>query len=74
MNKLLIAFILSAPMLLLSGCAVDTVTYSTVGYGAVGYDPLYNNDYVYSVGYYSNGPYWTGYGIGDYGYWGTYGF
>ncbi|TAL65012.1 MAG: hypothetical protein EPN84_02330 [Legionella sp.] len=68
MKKLMIAFVLSAPMLLLTGCAVDTVTYSTVGY-----DPVYTNDYIYSVGYQPYwGGYYSGYGVGGYGYWGSY--
>ena len=69
MNKLLLAVMISAPMLLLNSCAVQTVSY----------DPGYSNDYVYSVGYYNNRPYWGnnyyyyGYGIGNYGYWGGLG-
>lgn len=74
MNKLIIALIVSVPMLLLTGCTTSTVTY----YDTVAYDPGYSNDYVYSVGYYNNRPYWgnnyyyTGYGLGNYGYWGGY--
>lgn len=74
MNKLIIAFILSAPILLLTSCTVDTVSYNTVAY-----DPGYSNDYVYSVGYYNNRPYWgnnyySGYGLGNYGYWGGFNY
>lgn len=69
MKKLVLAVLVSAPVLLLSGCAVETVAY----------DPGYSNDYVYSVGYYNNRPYWGnnyyhyGYGVGTYGYWGGLG-
>ncbi|KTD79408.1 hypothetical protein [Legionella waltersii] len=56
--------------LFLSGCGVDVVGFDTV------YDSGYSNDYVYSVGYYGNRPYWgnnyyysTSY-VGPYGYWG----
>ena len=76
MNKLLVAVTVSAPLLMLAGCTVDTV-----GVDTVVYDPGYSNDYVYSVGYYNNRPYWGnnyypayyGYGgdnWGDNGYWG----
>jgi len=71
MKKLIISLVLSAPLVLLGGCAVDTVTVNTVAY-----DPGYNNDYIYSVGYYNNRPYWgnnhyyTGYNWGTGGYWG----
>lgn len=73
MNKFIIAVMLSVPILFLSGCSVSTVEYQTVAY-----DPGYSNDYVYSVGYYNNRPYWGNnyyyynYGLGDYGYWGSY--
>lgn len=76
--------ILSASALLfaLTGCttvdtvAVDNVVY-TPGYATV-YDPGYSNDYVYSVGYYNNRPYWgnnyyfynRGVSWGNRGYWG----
>lgn len=68
MNKLLTALVVSAPLLLLSGCTVETVAVDTVAY-----DPGYSNDYVYSVGYYSNRPYW---GNNYYysSYWGPYGY
>lgn len=81
MNKLIVAVVVGTPLLLLAGCAtVDTVAVNTVAYDpgyAVVYDPGYSNDYVYSVGYYNNRPYWgnnyyyynTGY-YGDNGYWG----
>lgn len=66
------AIIVSAPLLTLTGCTVDTA-----GVNTVVYDPGYSNDYVYSVGYYNNRPYWGnnyytgyGYGLGDNGYWG----
>ncbi len=75
MNKLLVAITVSAPLLMLTGCAVDTV-----GVNTVVYDPGYSNDYVYSVGYYNTRPYWgnnyyyigyPGYYWGDSGYWGA---
>jgi hypothetical protein len=56
MNKLLIVLVISVPMLMLSGCTVDTV--DTVRVNSVYYDPGYSNDVVYSVGYYNNRPYW----------------
>ncbi len=71
MNKLILSLVISAPLLLLSGCAVETVSVDTVAY-----DPGYSNDYVYSVGYYNNRPYWgnnyyySSYWDDDYGYWG----
>ena len=73
MNKLIVAITVSAPMLLLAGCAVNTV-----GVDTVVYDPGYSNNYVYSVGYYNNRPYWGNnyyspgysYGWGNNGYWG----
>lgn len=70
MNKLLLSLVISAP-LLLSGCVTETVAVDTVVY-----DPGYSNDYVYSVGYYNNRPYWgnnyyySSYWEDDYGYWG----
>ncbi len=73
MNKLMRVLIVSSPMYLLSGCGVDVVTYDTVAY-----DPGYNNNYVYSVGYYNTQPYWgnnyyySGYGLRTPGYWGSY--
>ncbi|MFC3909110.1 hypothetical protein ACFORL_08485 [Legionella dresdenensis] len=52
----------------MSGCTtVSTTTYY----------PGYNNDYVYSVGYYGYRPYYTGYGWGNnywYGHRGFYGY
>lgn len=83
MNKLVVAAVVGAPLFLLASCGtvVDTVGVSTVTYDpgyAVVYDPGYSNDYVYSVGYYNNRPYWgnnyyyynTGYPWGNNGYWG----
>ena len=74
MNQLIIASIISASMFLLSGCGVDAVSYNTVD--TVVYDPGYSSDYVYSVGYFNNRPYWGnnyhyfGYGSRRYGSWG----
>ncbi len=71
MKKLIMALTLSAPLLLLAGCTANTVAVDTVVY-----DPGYSSDYVYSVGYYSNRPYWgnnyyyPGYVWGANGYWG----
>jgi hypothetical protein len=75
MNKLLAAAVCSAPLFLLTGCTIDAT-----GVDTVVYDPGYSSDYVYSVNYYSNRPYWGNnyypvyYGTGlyntDYGYWG----
>jgi hypothetical protein len=83
MNKLVVAVIIGPSLLLLGGCAtrVNTVAVDTVVYDPtypVVYDPGYSNDYVYSVGYYNNRPYWgnkyyyynTGYIAGTPGYWG----
>lgn len=71
MNKLIVALAVSTPLLILTGCTVDTV-----GVDTVVYDPGYSNDYVYSVGYYGNQPYWGNsyypasyYGLYN-GYWG----
>ncbi|HFD2284046.1 TPA: hypothetical protein ACF2P0_001547, partial [Legionella pneumophila] len=71
MNKLIVAVTAGASLLLLTGCAVDGVAVDDVSY-----DSGYSNDYVYSVGYYSNRPYWGNnyYSspsfVGPYGYWG----
>ncbi|HRD69392.1 MAG TPA: hypothetical protein PK657_04550 [Legionella sp.] len=71
MKKVLVAVVLSAPLLMLTGCGMDAVAVNNVVY-----DPGYSNDYVYSVGYYNNRPYWgnnyyyTGYNWGTGGYWG----
>lgn len=76
MNNLLVAVSVSAPLLLLTSCTVNTV-----GVDTVVYNPGYSNDYVYSVGYYNNRPYWGNnyyyaaspgyiYSWGDKGYWG----
>lgn len=68
MIKLLHSMILGVLFVLLSSCTVQTVAY----------DPGYSSDYVYTVGYYNNYPYWNnnyyyaGYGLGRYGYWGDY--
>lgn len=83
MNKLITALTVAAP-LVLTGCAtaVETIAVDSVVYNpgyAVVYDPGYNNNnYVYSVGYYNNRPYWgnnyyyynAGYAYGSNGYWG----
>lgn len=71
MNKLVTALAVSVPLVLLSGCAVETVSVVDT----VAYDPGYTNDYVYSVGYYNNRPYWrNNYYYSsywdNYGYWG----
>jgi hypothetical protein len=78
MNKLVIALVIGPSLVLLGGCvtAVDTVAYQPA-YATV-YDPGYSNNYVYSVGYYTNRPYWgnnyyyynTGNTWGYPGYWG----
>lgn len=71
MKKLIIAVAVSAPLFLLTSCTMDTVAVDTVAY-----DPGYTNDYVYSVGYYNNRPYWgnnfyySNYNWGPTGYWG----
>ncbi|WBV70840.1 hypothetical protein PGH42_13250 [Legionella pneumophila] len=70
MNKLIVAVTAGASLLLLTGCAVDGVAIDDVSY-----ESGYSNDYVYSVGYYSNRPYWGNnyYSspsfVGPYGYW-----
>lgn len=73
MNKLLVAVVVSAPMLLLGGCTIKAVAVDTVAY-----DPGYSNDYVYSVGYYNNRPWWGNnyYYAGYWGnsYWGNNGY
>lgn len=70
MKRLIPAVAVSLPLLLLSACNGLNVT-NTV------YDPGFSSDYVYSVGYYNNRPYWgnnyyySGYIWGtDGGYWG----
>ncbi|BCA93979.1 hypothetical protein TUM19329_03400 [Legionella antarctica] len=74
MNKLVVAITVSAPLLIITGCAANT------GVNTVIYDPAYSNDYVYSVGYYNTRPYWgnnyyyigyPGYYWGNTGYWGA---
>ena len=66
MKKLIVGLTISTFIPLLVSCSFDTVTY----------DPGYSNDYVYSVGYFNNRPYWgnnyyrAGYNYGNYGYWG----
>lgn len=69
-RRLIAAVIYVGLPIFASGCAVDVVGVNTV------YDSGYSNDYVYSVGYYGNRPYWgnnyyddPSY-IGPYGYWG----
>jgi hypothetical protein len=69
MKKLIIAAVLVAPAFFVTSCAVESVAY----------DPGYSSDYVYSMSYYNNRPYWGnnyyhyGYGVGNYGYWGGIG-
>ena len=53
MKKLIVAIVVSALLVLLSGCGMNTVAVDNVIY-----DPGFSNDYVYSVGYYNNRPYW----------------
>lgn len=72
MKKCLLAFVLSFPLLFLTGCGVTT------------YSPAYGSDYVYTVGYYGYQPYWSrqyysGYISGDnywtdHNYWGRRGY
>jgi hypothetical protein len=57
MKKVMLTLLVAAPLLILSGCAVDTVSYND---GYVG-------ENVYTAGYYDSSPYWgntyyTGYG------------
>jgi hypothetical protein len=64
MKKLMFPLLVSG--LLMAGCTVETVSYG----------PGYSRDYV-TVGYYSYRPYWdnyyyNGYGVRNYGYWGSY--
>ena len=65
MKKWLCLLVISAPLVVLSGCGFQTVYY----------EPSYGTDYVYSVGYYNTRPcntnYYVGYGVGNYGYWGS---
>lgn len=71
MKNSIIFLVIGVPLLFLTGCTVDTVAVDTVVY-----DPGYSNDYVYSVGYYNNRPYWgnnyyySSYWENNYGYWG----
>lgn len=72
MNKLIRILALSVPLYFLSGCGLNV-------YDSVAYDPGYTNDYVYSVGYHYNEPYWgnnyyyySGCGVRRCGYWGSY--
>ncbi len=51
MKKLVLTGALLGSTLWLSGCTVSQTTYTT---------PSYNQDYVYSVGYYGYRPYWGG--------------
>lgn len=77
MKTVLLAALISAPIIL-SGCTSTSTVVTNPAYNKV-YDPGYSNDYVYSVGYYNNRPYWGnnyyhyGYGVGNYGYWGGIG-
>jgi hypothetical protein len=71
MKKIICALALSAP-LMLTGCVTETVVVDSAVY-----DPGFSNDYVYSVGYYNNRPYWgnnyyyyPAYYSGPNGYWG----
>lgn len=69
--KYLFSIVLLSTGIILSGCVSEGVAIETVSY-----DSGYSNDYVYSVGYYNNRPYWGNnyYSnpsfIGPYGYWG----
>jgi hypothetical protein len=53
MNKLILSLTLGGSIFALTGCGVDRVRADNVVY-----QPGYSNDYVYSVGYYNNRPYW----------------
>jgi len=72
MKKIILPLALLAPLVLMSGC-------TTVRTGVY---PGYNNDYVYSVGYYgyrpfTGNPYYSGNGWGNnywYGHRGFYGY
>lgn len=83
MNKLICSVGLSTTLLFIGGCAtrVNTVAVDNVVYQPayrVAYTPGYQTDYIYSVGYYNNRPYWgnnyyyynTGYAWGT-PYWGS---
>jgi hypothetical protein len=67
MKKIVVPIVVCFPLLLLSGCATEVVTY----------EPAYTSNYVYSVGYSNYRPYWgnsyiyTSTGCGNVGYWGT---
>lgn len=54
MNNFIATFALCVGFLILTGCT----TVEGVAVDNVVYDPGYSNDYVYSVGYYNNRPYW----------------
>lgn len=70
MRQTFISLLLTA---MLVGCSTTIGTY---GPNPVVYNPGYSNDYVYSVGYYNNRPYWGNnyYYLGNVGglngYWG----
>ncbi len=51
MKKLLASVALVSAVALMSSCGTVLVDNAV-------YDPGYSNDYVYSVGYYNNRPYW----------------
>lgn len=71
MKKSLFFLGIAVPLLFLEGCTINAVAVDNVVY-----DPGYSNDYVYSVGYYNNRPYWgnnyyySSYWENNYGYWG----
>lgn len=69
MDRLLVAVAASIPLFLSTSCTMSTASLDTVVY-----NPGYSNDYVYSVGYYNNRPYWGNnyysYGWATNGYWG----
>lgn len=56
MKKIIYTLLIFVPTIFLSACGVTQASYysrySTIDYGN------YNNDYVYSVGYYGYRPYW----------------
>lgn len=59
MKKLIVVFLIVMPAMFFLGCS--TTKKPT-------YQPGSNNDYIYSIGYYGNGPYWAGSGWRN-GYW-----
>jgi hypothetical protein len=74
MKKIIGTVLGGLAFILLSGCT----TVETVAVQPVVYSPGYSSDYIYSVGYYNNRPYWgnnyyyysSGSGWGNNGYWG----